>query len=197
MSFATTLDRWVDTSDYAFNYSGHLDWNTIQIPRAPTAIDSPSLLNNATIEDCGRWIREPLPAGIPARLKLLLITTVHPMSSNSLSRKLGEPHKAKREGQANAVRRVFDDTGLPTAGFAAYVKTLLSFAQVPSITTTTHERVSRYYYSSPSWGVTWSYCAATGHTKAILLCRNTVKKRVVDYLETVLMPLEKFADHPM
>src|SRR5271155_3185477 len=197
MSFATTLDRLVNTSDYAFNYSGHLDWYTIQISRDPTTIESPSRSNNATIEDCAEWIQEPLPTGRPATLKLLLITTIHPMSSNSLSRRLGEPYAAERERQANAVKKVFDDTGLPIAGFVAYVRTLLSFAQVPSISTAPHGRVSRYYYSSPPWGLTWSYCTTTGHTKAILLCRETVTARLLDYLYTVLMPLGRFADHPM
>jgi hypothetical protein len=197
MSFATALDRLVDTSDYAFNYSGHLDWNTIQISRDPTTIESPSRSNSATIEDCAKWIREPLPTGRPATLKLLLITTTHPMSSNSLSWRLEKPYAAERERQANAVKKVFDDTGLPIAGFVAYVRTLLSFAQVPSINTTPHGRVSRYYYSSPPWGLTWSYCPTTGHTKAILLCRETVKARLWDYLHTVLMPLGRFADHPM
>src|SRR5436305_8561543 len=95
MSSTTTLDRLVDTSDYAFEYNGHLDWYTIQIPRDPT-IESPSRANNATIEDCAEWIREPLPTGRPATLKLLLITTVHPTSSSSLSGSLGEPYTAKR-----------------------------------------------------------------------------------------------------
>ena len=193
MSFATTLDRLVDISDYDIKYSGHLSWDTFQIPQDPTTKDSPSPSNNATIEDYARWIQEPLPA----RLKLLLITTVHSTSSNSLSRRLGEPHKTNRERQVNAVKRVFDAAGLPTAGFAAYVRTLLSFAQVPSISTATHERVPRYYYSSPPWGLTWSYCTTTGHTKAILLCRDNVKDRIVEYLRTVLMPLDRFVDHPM
>jgi hypothetical protein len=103
MSFATTLDRLVDISDHDFKYSGHLSWDTFQIPQDPTAKDSPSPSNNATIEDYARWIQEPLPA----RLKLLLITTVHPTASNSLSQRLGEPHKTKRERQANAVKRGF------------------------------------------------------------------------------------------
>jgi hypothetical protein len=194
MSFATTLDRLVDISDYDFKYSGHLSWDTFQIPQEdPTTKDSPSPSNNATVEDYVRWIQEPLPA----RLKLLLITTVHPTSSNSLSRRLGEPHKTNRERQAKAVKRAFDAAGLPTAGFAAYVRTLLSFAQVPSIRTTPHERVSRYYYSSPPWGLTWSYCATTGHTKAILLCRDNVKDRLVESLRIVLTPLDRFVDHPM
>jgi hypothetical protein len=194
MSFATTLDRLVDISDYDFKYSGHLSWDTFQIPQEDqTTKDSPSPSNNAPIEDYVRWIQEPLPA----RLKLLLITTVHPTSRNSLSQRPGEPHKTNRERQVKAVERVFDAAGLPTAGFAAYVRTLLSFAQVPSISTATHERVSRYYYSSPSWGLTWSYCATTGHTKAILLCRDAAKDRLVEYLRTVLMPLGRFVDHPM
>jgi hypothetical protein len=194
MSFATALDRLVDTSDFDFKYSGHLDWHTFQIPQEdPTTKDSPSSSNNATIEDYANWIQEPLPA----KLKLLLITTVHPTSSNSLSERLGDPHKTERERQANAVKRAFDAAGLPTAGFAAYVRTLLSFAQVPSISTATHERVSRHYYSSPPWGLTWSYCTTTGHTKAILLCRDTVKDKLVEYIQTVLMPLGRYVDHPM
>jgi hypothetical protein len=193
MSFATTLDRLVDISDYDFRYSGHLSWNTFQIPQDSTTKDSPSPSNNATIEDYVRWIQEPLPA----RLKLLLITTIHPTSRDSLSQRPEEPHKTNRERQANAVKRVFDAAGLPTAGFAAYVRTLLSFAQVPSISRATHERASRYYYSSPSWGLTWSYCATTGHTKAILLCRENVEDRLVKHLRTELMPLGKFVDHPM
>src|SRR5439155_19643211 len=127
-----------DTSDYAFDYSGHLDWYTIQISRDPTTIESPNCANNATIEDCAEWIREPLPTGRPATLKLLLITTVHPTSSNSLSGRLGEPYTAERDRQANDVEKAFDATGLPIAGFAAYVRTLLSFAQVPSISTVPH-----------------------------------------------------------
>jgi hypothetical protein len=197
MSFAETLDRLVGISDYAFNYSGHLDWCTIQIPQDLTTIESPSCSNDATIEDCAEWIREPLPTGRPATLRLLLITTIHPTSRNSLSRRVGEPHTAERERQANAVRKAFEDTELPIAGFAAYVRTLLSFAQVPSVNTAPNKRVSRYYYSSPPWGLTWSYCATTGHTKAILLCRKMVKARLWHYLDNVLKPLGRFADHPM
>jgi hypothetical protein len=197
MSFATTLDRLVGLSDYAFKYSGHLDWDTIQVPTDPGTIISPSRSNKATFEECARWIREPPAVGRSASVKLLLITTIHPISSSSLSQKLEEPEATQRENQVSAVRKVFDDTGLPLAGFVAYVKTRLSFAQVPSINTATQEAITRYYYSSPSWGLTWSYCTTTGHTKAILLCRDTAKSRLVEYTQTVLMQLGKFADHPM
>jgi hypothetical protein len=60
MSFATTLDRLVDISDYAFKYSGHVDWETIQIPADPATVPCPSRSNEATLEECAGWIREPL-----------------------------------------------------------------------------------------------------------------------------------------
>lgn len=197
MSFATTLDRLVDVSNYTFKYSGHLDWDTIQIPRDPAAAPSPSRSTQATLEECARWIREPLNAGTSATLKMLLITTIHPVSSDSLSQKLEEPEANQREDQASAIQNVFEETGLPEAGFAAYVRTFLSFAQVPSISATAQGAIKRYYYSSPPLGLTWAYCATTGHTKAVLFCRKTVKQRVADYIHTVLMPLGRFADHPM
>jgi hypothetical protein len=197
MSFATTLDRLVDVSNYAFKYTGHLDWDTIQIPADPTTIASPSRSNKATFEECARWIREPLTASGSASVKLLLITTIHPLSSNSLSQKLEEPAATQREDQVYAIKNAFIDIGLPVAGFAAYVKTLLSFAQVPAISTATQGVITRYYYSSPSWALTWSHCPTTGHTKAVLLCRETVKARIVEYIRTVLKPLGQFADHPM
>ena len=197
MSFATTLDRLVDTSDYAFKYSGHLDWDTIQIPADPTTIPLPNRSNKATFEDCAKWIRGPLAAGRPARLRILLITTIHPTSPISLSQKTEEPQATQREGQVSAMEKLFQDAGLPIAGFAAYVKTLLTFAQVPSLSTAPLEAIARYYFSSPSWGLTWSHCSTTGHTKAVLLCRQAVKARLVGYLQDVLLPLGRFADHPM
>ena len=196
MSFATTLDRLVDTSDYAFKYSGHLDWDTLQTPQDPTTGTSPRRSNKSSFEECARWIQEPVAVGRPARLKLLLITTIHPVSSRSLSQKLQEPEATRRGHQVRAVEKLYEDAGLPIAGFAAYVQTLLSFAQVPSISTVPGEVMARYYYSSPSWGLTWSYCTNTGHTKAVLLCRETVKARLVEYLQTVLMPLDSFVGHP-
>jgi CorA-like Mg2+ transporter protein len=197
MSFATTLDRLVNVSNYAFKYSGHVDWDTIQIPRDPAVVTSPSRSNQATFEQCATWIREPLPAGRSATLRLLLITTVHPLSSNSLSQKLEEPEATQREHQVGVIKRAFGDAGLPEAGFAAYVRTLLSFAQVPSTGAGTREACTRYYYSSPSCALTWSYCATTNETKAILLCREATKSRLVDYIKDVLLPLERFFDHPM
>jgi hypothetical protein len=197
MSFATTLDRLVDVSNYGFKYTGHLDWDTVQIPADPTTITCPSRSSKATFEECARWIREPRAVSGSASVKLLLITTIHPLSSISLSQKLDEPEATQRQDQVNAIKNAFEDTGLPVAGFAAYVKTLLSFAQVPSITTATQGTITRYYYSSPSWALTWSHCTTTGHTKAVLLCRETVKSRLAEYIQTVLKPLGQFADHPM
>jgi hypothetical protein len=88
---------------------------------------------------------------------------------------------------------MFKKIGLPEAGFAAYVRSLLSFAQVPS----TNTAVKRYYYSSPPLGLTWTYCTTTGHTKAVLFCRENVKDEVKKSIRVVLQPLGPFAGHPM
>ena len=125
MSFATTLDRLVDVSNYALKYSGHLDWDTIQIPTHPATAPSPSRSAKSTLQECARWIREPVRAGTSATLKMLLITTIHPGSSDSLSQKREGPEATQREDQVKSIRNVFEETGLPEAGFAAYVRTLL------------------------------------------------------------------------
>lgn len=197
MAFATTLDRLVDISNYAFKYSGHRDWETIQIPSDPALTKCPSRSDKASFEECAKWIQEPIAVGTPAQLKLLVITTAHPISDDSLSHKQEEPKVTQRKHQISAVEKLFADTGLPMAGFAAYVKTLLSFAQVPAINSVNQGDLACYYYSSPPWGLTWSYCTTTRHTKAVLLCRHTVKARLMEYLETVLVPLERFVEHPM
>ena len=168
--------------------------------------DSGADVSGWSARQCSDWLRgrDGRNGSESCSLKLLMVCT-----RNQFTKKGAEPawprssfseSKGDEESdEAKFIRTVFEEAQLPLAGFAAYVKTLLTFARVPEALEKigAGDNGAKYYCSTPSWTVVWSFDYDKQSTNGVLLYREGDGEERAEEVIRELHRLRIKIDHPM
>lgn len=214
MSYYESLNHLIFNEKDLADYNGHHRLETFQLTRrsangAADGIRVRSDVSNWSSSRCVQWLQESLRATSDSEpsMKILMVYTRNQLTARpSISHDSRDassgafPQTQTRMEQANFVKDVFLKIQFPLSGFASYVKTLITFACMPSRAThgqADHHRVTHYYCSAPSWGVTWAYASRSKSTSAILFYREGDGEERVREVIDDLTRLRADIEHPM
>ncbi|KAK5452054.1 hypothetical protein LTS15_007777 [Exophiala xenobiotica] len=122
------------------------------------------------------------------------------------------PPQNQRQIDADFVLDVLKELDLPLASFGSYLRGHITFVCIPAsnsarshmssanTTTTTTNLAStctKYYCSTSSWTITWSYCPALKHTAAVMWHREGDGDQRKAEVLSDLMRLQRHLAHPM
>jgi Mg2+ and Co2+ transporter CorA len=214
MSYYESLNHLIFSEKDLANYNGHHRLETFQITQRPahSAADRFEGRNDVSTwssTNCVQWLQESLVATTASEptLKILMVCTrnqltaqpSNPEGATDANPKI-RPATPERVQQAKFIKDIFLKAQFPLSGFASYIKTLITFACMPTGATpgqADHHTVTHYYCSAPSWAVTWAYACSSKATSAILLYREGDGEERVREVIDDLLRLQTDIEHPM
>jgi hypothetical protein len=213
-SYHESLNHLIFSEKDLANYNGHLRLEKFQIFQKPSnrpgnRSEGPVDISSWSSSECANWLQAPLLAADASEptMKILMVCTRNQSTPKASATGTTQPLKPMISPktpellqQAELIKEIFLQTQLPLSGFASYVKTLITFACMPSRETHSqpdHHRLIQYHCSSPSWAVTCAYAYRTKSTSAVLLYREGDGEERAREVIDDLLRLQSDIEHPM
>lgn len=193
------------------HYKGHLHLSNFELTgedaTRTTVTHLPRTdISNWSARQCSDWLRgrNILNDSETSSLRLLMVCTQNQFTKRGASPRWPRVSISESRGQeesedAKFIRAIFEETQLPLAGFAAYIKTLLTFARVPEQVEklATGDNGAKYYCSTPSWAVVWSFDNDRRSVFGVLFYREGDGEERAEEVIREVNRLRAKIDHPM
>ncbi|KAJ9497766.1 hypothetical protein H2202_006799 [Exophiala xenobiotica] len=222
---AGSLDSLIVSPADFQTYNGHRQVHTFEVPCLPGDLATTTPISpNVPATDVVNWLSSRPPSNTPSdqgTMRLLLFQTRNqstakkaPSLSSPPPAYLARPPPPQNQRQIDAdfVLDVLKELDLPLASFGSYLRGHITFVCIPAsnstrshmssattttTTTTLASTCTKYYCSTSSWTITWSYCHALKHTAAVMWHREGDGDQRKAEVLADLVRLQHHLAHPM